>query len=116
MNVEEPAFIKRFREQSGMRPEATIESKLRRDVDADKDDLRDREDEAPQVVVGAGVSEEEANDFVQQNLINKHHHHKDESDEEKPTEGELEAEKSGEISFFVINRSLPPHCRQNSLP
>lgn len=70
-------------------------------MDDDKADLRDREDEAPQVVPGIGVSQEEANDFVQQNLISRRpqkNERNSDSDEEEPTTEEIEAEKSGECN------------------
>ncbi|KAM7534162.1 hypothetical protein Aperf_G00000117780 [Anoplocephala perfoliata] len=103
IQAEEPAFIKRFREQSGMKPEATIESKvrLRRHL-ANDDDFRDREDEAPQIVAGIGVSEEEASEFVQRNLAKRTTEKEgngSEEDADKPTPKEIEAEKSNKILF-----------------
>ncbi|CDI97824.1 expressed conserved protein [Echinococcus multilocularis] len=103
INAEEPAFIKRFRERSGMRPEATIGSKRvqPRCGGDDDEDWRDREDEAPQVVVGIGVSESEAIDFAQRNLIKKQSQTKKSGAENdtKPTAEEIEAERSGRVLF-----------------
>ncbi|KAL5106676.1 hypothetical protein TcWFU_002828 [Taenia crassiceps] len=103
IHAEEPAFIKRFRERSGMRPEATIESKKappRRSVD-DDEDLRDREDEAPQVVAGIGVSESEAIDFARRSLVKRQPQIKKSGTEsdDKPTAEEIEAEQSGRMLF-----------------
>ncbi|VDN98302.1 unnamed protein product [Rodentolepis nana] len=102
-NPEEPAFIKRFREQSGMKPEATVKDKMRSRIQLENDDdFRDREDEAPQVVAGVGVSEEEASEYAQKILV-KHPNNKvrDDSDksEDEGTPEEIEAEKSGKIVF-----------------
>ncbi|KAH9278746.1 Outer dense fiber protein 3 [Echinococcus granulosus] len=103
INAEEPAFIKRFRERSGMRPEATIESKRvqPRCGGDDDEDWRDREDEAPQVVAGIGVSESEAIDFAQRNLVKKQPQTKKSGAENnnKPTAEEIEAERSGRVLF-----------------
>nr|CDS25866.1 expressed conserved protein [Hymenolepis microstoma] len=101
--AEEPAFIKRFREQSGMKPEATIENKMRSRIQPENDDdFRDREDEAPQVVAGVGVSEEEASEYAQKILV-KYPNEKVGSDSDKSenerTAEEIEAEKSGKIVF-----------------
>ncbi|VUZ55578.1 unnamed protein product [Hymenolepis diminuta] len=86
-----------------MKPEATIENKMRSRIQFDNDDdFRDREDEAPQVVAGIGVSEEEASEYVQKNLV-KYLRGKDGSDSDKPkderTPEEIEAENAGKILF-----------------
>ncbi|VDD74525.1 unnamed protein product [Mesocestoides corti] len=96
IEVEEPAFIKRFREQSGMRPEANIKSKRAKREVATGDDFRDREDEAPQVVAGVGVSEEEAKKFVEENLARKRPEEK--ADAEAASHAD-DAENSGKILF-----------------
>lgn len=75
------------------------------------DDFRDREDEAPQVVAGIGVSEEEASEYVQKNLV-KYSEGKDGIDSDKPederTPEEIEAENAGKeaqtriTSLFIL--------------
>ncbi|BHF78288.1 hypothetical protein SprV_0602140100 [Sparganum proliferum] len=67
---EEPAFIKRFKQNAGMKPSDTVADK-RAPLARDADDLRDRDDEQPQIVIeyGSGVSEKEAADFVQRTLV-----------------------------------------------
>ncbi len=91
--MEEPAFIKRFKAQTGMRPSADIESKKAALMRASDGDFRDREDEAPQVVAGVGVTQEEAQTFVNDNLSKTEKGGDDKEDE--PTPEEIEAEKAG---------------------
>lgn len=78
----------------------------RRSVD-DDDDLRDREDEAPQVVAGIGVSESEAIDFARRNLVKKQSQTKKSGaeNEDEPTAEEIEAEQSG---WFLLLK-VPCH-------
>ncbi|VDK35450.1 unnamed protein product [Taenia asiatica] len=67
----------------------------------DDDDLRDREDEAPQVVAGTGVSESEAIDFARRNLVKKQPQKNklDAENDDKSTAEEIEAERSGRVLF-----------------
>ncbi|VDM34114.1 unnamed protein product [Hydatigera taeniaeformis] len=75
-------------------------AQARRSAD-DDDDLRDREDEAPQVVAGIGVSESEAIEFSQRNLVKRQPQARElvSAGEDKPTTKEIEAEQSGRVIF-----------------
>lgn len=63
LKPETPSFIKKFKDKVGYKESATVETKFEESASSKLDD-RELEDEKPTVVLGANVSEAEADAFI----------------------------------------------------